>query len=481
MVFREETMIQVKDMVKGLEHQPRKSSPLQEVALKRSSSLQERPTQNKLPNTRHARSCLASGLFHSVYKGRLKKVKFLLDNGLNVNAKNDYGYNVLVAALHIENNDKRRKMFHYLLENDADPLQKDPRYKRNTLGWAAILGRHEQANLLLDLFMGEFNFHEKDRDGMTPLHLATQAGHTEVVKSLVREMVRFGTLVDVPDNLGLTPYLHAKRLGYGLIADILKVEGGACEGQADIYTFKRADEWRKIGIQERNSEVKRRRNSQYEKAAIAGSARMLMEFEGPGYEIISIPTPRGPRKHRHAPRSVSSDVDMDDSSGCKPIVRIKSPRSQVSLPAGIEFRSFRNRQSLLHTPMGNIDANSPRLDTMSLIQMREPKKGMAPKQFRSSEVDSSKSNEYKNVVGDITTMMDYLEMRHSKSFRRSVPPLKLHHEEPASAQKMSSLAVLFGKGKKGRRSSRSPGSAGKKKEKTGSENAKQPHKASSHH
>lgn len=471
MVFREETIIEVKDMVSRLEQEPRRSSPLQKATIRRSASIQEPPTQPKLPTSRTARACLASGLFHAVYKGRLKKVKFLIDNGLNINAKNDYGYSVLVAALHIENDDKRRKMFHFLLDHEADPLQKDPKYKRNALAWSAVLGRDEQTNLLLDMFMGEFNFHDKDRDGMTPLHLATQTGHTEVVKALVREMIKFGTSVDVPDNLGLTPFLHAKRLGYGLIADILKVEGGACEGQGDMYTFKKADEWRQIGIQERNDEVKRRRNSQYEKAAIAGSARMLMEFEGPGYEIISIPTPRGPRKHRVTPRSVSSEQEGEDSPASKS-VRIKSPRSQISLPAGTDWRSVRNRCS----PIAPSPTNGPRLDAMSLIQMREPRKGMAPKQFRSSEMDTSKADEYKHIFGDLTTMMDYLEMQHSKSFRRSVPPLKLTREESGGGPKRSTLAIIFGKGKKGRKSPRSSGSAGSGKEKTGSAKAKKQQK-----
>lgn len=464
-------MIEVKDMVSQLEKEPRQSSPLRKVALHRSQSIQEPSPRPKLPTTRHARSCLASGLFHAVYKGRLKKVKFLLDNGLNVDSKNDYGYSVLVAALHIENTEKRSKMFQYLLEQEADPFLKDPRYKRNALMWAAVLGRDEQTNVLLDMFMGEFDFHEKDRDGMTAMHLATQTGHTEVVKSLVREMVKFGTSVDVPDNLGLSPYLHAKRLGYGLIADILKVEGGACEGQGDLYTFKKAEEWRQIGIQERNEEVKRRRNSQYEKAAIAGSARMLMEFEGPGYEIISIPTPRGPRKSKHTQRSISSEADADDFVAQKS-VRIKSPRSQISLPAGIDLKSYPriSRQSPI-----NMSSDGPKLDAMSLIQMREPRKGIAPKQFRSSELDTSKANEYKHIIGDLTTMMEYLEMQHSKSFRRSVPPLKLHREESGNGPKTSTLAILFGKGKKGRKSPRSPGSRCKGKEKTGSAKSKRQH------
>lgn len=458
MVFREETILQVRSLVDKLEKEPQKHSEALDAEVLRTSvlSAQENPVQPKVPVTRQTKSCVASGLFHNVYKGRLKKVQFLLKTGLNVNAKNDYGYGVLVAALHIDNDSKRRRMFEFLLENDADPMLKDPKHKRNALSWAAVLGRSEQADMLLDSYMGEFNFHEKDKEGMTAIHLATQGGHTEIVKSLVREMTRYGTTVDVPDNMGLTPYLHAKRLGYGLIADILKVEGGACEGQGDMYSFKRADEWRDIGIKERNEEVRKRRDSQYEQAAIAGSARMLMEFEGPGYEIISIPTPKQRKRTLESNRSLStSDVDGLERDTNKS-VRILSPRSNVS-----SYTGQKRRISKYDRPFYDSPDRSPQLNTLSLIQMRETKRGIAPKQFRSSELDASKVEEFKHIVGDLATMMDYLAIQHSKSFRRSVPPLKLKHEDQTSDTKRSTLAILFGKKKGGRKSPKSPGS-GKK-------------------
>lgn len=481
MVFREETMIQVRTLVDKLEKEPSKTSEFLESEVfqgtepeairNTSTSAQDQTMQPKLSDSKQTKSCLASGLFHNVYKGRIRKVKFLLDNGLNINAKNDYGYGVLVAALHIENDAKRSKMFRYLLANDADPLQKDPKHRRNALAWAAVLGREEQANLLLGNLMGEFDFHEKDKEGMTALHLATQGGHTEIVKSLVREMNRYGMSVDIPDNLGLTPFLHAKRLGYGLIADILKVEGGACQAQGDQYSFKKADEWREIGIKERNEEVRKKRHSQYEQAAIAGSARMLMEFEGPGYEIISIPTPKARRMPKF--RSVSSsEVETTEKEGHK-TVRVISPRLNASLPAGTDHKIFSQGGKLyIDTPDG-----SSRIDTMSLIQMREPRKGMAPKQFRHSELDTSKAREYKHIWGDLTTMMEYLSMQHSKSFRRSVPPLRAKSEEGTSGPKKSTLAIIFGKNKKGRKGQRSPGSGKKGRQGSGSGSGKRHGKA----
>lgn len=446
MVFREETIIQVRSLVNKLEKEPtRPSSEVFETEFFRNASSQSvdvQPTQPKIPAEHRNKSCLASGLFHNVYKGRLRKVKFLLDNGLNVNARNDYGYGVLVAALHIENDVKRRKMFHFLLEHKANPLQKDPKHERNALAWAAILGRDEQANILLESLIGELNFHEKDKEGMTALHLATQAGQTETVKALVREMNKYGMSVDVPDNLGLTPYLHAKRLGHGLIADILKVEGRACEGQGDKYSFKKADEWRHIGIKERNEEVRLHRDGLYERAAIAGSARMLMEFEGPGYEIISMPTLKGRRTREKRSKS-TNDVEGNEKDLPK-AVRIICPKSQISMRASTDHRSFsKSSRQYMDTPDG-----SPQLDTMSLIQMREPRKGITPKQFRSSELDTNKVQEYNHIVGDLTTMMEYLSMQNSKSFRRSVPPVKAIVEESVVAPKKSTLALLFGKNRR---------------------------------
>lgn len=449
-------MLQVRTLVDRLEKQQQPKIVPEfvenEVFRNNASSVQDDRETPKFPNTRHARSCLASGLFHAVYKGRLKKVQFLLDNGSNINAKNDYGYSVLVAALHIENKAKRNKMFRFLLENEADPLQRDPKYKRTALSWAAVLGRENEADILLDLFMGEFDFHEKDRDGMTALHLATQSGHTEVVRSLVREMTKYGTTVDVPDNLGLTPYLHARRLGYGLIADILVEEGGASKGQGDLYSFKKADEWREIGIRERNEHVKQRRMMQFEHAAIAGSARMLNEFEGPGYDIISIPVNNVKRRRDRLQAKSQSAVEHAKTAGKS--VRLMAPRSSLN---GTRIKNMLNNKY----PSDNIDGRS--FDPLALIQMREPPRGVAPKRFRSSTPADTDDDDIGN--GGLATMMDYLALQYTKSFRRSVPPLKKEEEVNAANPKRSTLASIFGKDKKGRKS---PATGSAKKKKSGS-------------
>jgi transposase len=52
----------------------------------------------------------------------------MLDKGINVNTLNDYGYNVLIAALHISDPENRGKMFRYLINRNANPTFKDAKH-----------------------------------------------------------------------------------------------------------------------------------------------------------------------------------------------------------------------------------------------------------------------------------------------------------------------------------------------------------------
>ena len=118
-------------------------------------------------------------------------------------------------------------------------------------------------------------------------------------------------------------------------------------------------------MKQRNQELQRRRSTQYEQAAIAGSARMLMEFEGPGYEIISIPTPRTRRRPKP---SASSEADVSEKIAPK-TVRIKSPKSQLSLPVGNDIRAYHHSNK--HTLFEN--TNSPLLSNGNSTALIPPR------------------------------------------------------------------------------------------------------------
>ena len=342
-----------------------------EITTARPLSLPSMPIKPDLPKKRQTRSCLANSLFHSVYKCRYQKTKFLLEKGFIVNSNNDYGYNCLFAALQIENGASRRKMFRLLLDYDVDPFECDQKYKRNTLHWAANMGRKEEIKILFDSYMGEFDFHQRDKEGMTPLHLATCSGHAEVVRDLVKEMVRYGMTVDVTDYLGLTPYLHAKRMGYDDIAEILVNDGRASAGKGDEFSFKKADEWREIGIKERSKQIV---ETQLSKAAIYG--RMKVAFSDSGSDSLSVTShkrvafvPESIIRKKPQPRKTSKDVDLTLTSS--------------------DLESTRWRLSRIAAP---------------------------------PDSDISKTGSYKRVVWDLEKMMDFWGQQHSRSFRTPVVP-----------------------------------------------------------
>ncbi|XP_063445616.1 uncharacterized protein LOC134725600 [Mytilus trossulus] len=286
MVLREETTIQVKSLV----HQMENSLDLNEM--EEDIFPAKPPPQVKSKwnvENNNLKRCMGNNLFNSVYKCRFRKVKLMLDKGLNVNILNDYGYNVLIAALHIQDQENRGKMFRFLINRKANPAFRDERHSRSVLAWACILGRSAELQLLLDIFLGEIDILEKDCNGMTPLHHSCQSGNDEIVSILCKECRRYRLSVDVHDKLGLTPYLHAKRLGYHNIAKILQEEGNASLGQTDRFTFRNGDDWIEVGKKAKERQQAKRRMSDFEQAAISGRSRIMNSLQNSQTLSRSVP------------------------------------------------------------------------------------------------------------------------------------------------------------------------------------------------
>lgn len=219
--------------------------------------------------------CTRNNLFRSVYECRLRTVKIILDSGININTLNDYGYSTLIVALHIPGPDKRSRMVRYLINRDANPAVRDVRHGRPVLSWACVLDRPVELQFLLHTFSGELDIFQKDFAGMTTLHYACQSGNSKMVSILCQECRRYGLSVDVHNNLGITPYLHANKMGYHEIAKVLYEQGMANSGQSDILTFRNGGEWALIGIKEKKLQEAKRRRSELKQAIINGRSQMV--------------------------------------------------------------------------------------------------------------------------------------------------------------------------------------------------------------
>ena len=460
MVLREETMMQVKSKVSQMEKATDVEFVKDFVGVPlRSSAPAAVPKRGSTAERMDA--CMANNLFHSVFKGRFRKVKLILDRGYNVNNSNNYGYSVLIAALHLEDEAKREKMFRYLINRRADITTKDPKHGRSVLSWAALLGRNEQVVVILQILNGDYDLREQDVDGMTCLHHATQSGHTDVVRTLAQEFRRFRLSVDIADKLGLTPYLHAKRLGYTEISSILQTEGRACPGQSDSYTFRSSNEWSEIGANIKQKQHLKQRMTNFEQAAIHGSSRLFRDF----FNAETVP-------------SVSVSVPEDTSNPEKRtywVVKNVPPKYRTEnqhLNRSEEYPELQRLNEIMRKQAAKSNPNP----TFSLLELTPGAKAISTNEFKQSEMDTTKLEQSKPTAGQqhsqhhhhtskassiqsLGAMMAALADQQTSSYRQTVQKSPVEEPVTPSRAKRSTFSIIFGKDGEGKKKKKGKGSA----------------------
>jgi ankyrin repeat protein len=146
----------------------------------------------------------------------LKIVKFLIDNGADVNAKDWYGTTVLIPVAEWGN----LEIVKYLIDNGADVNAKD-RSGDTVLMLVAFWGDLEIVRLLIDKGA---DANAKDVVGETVLMLAAKGGNPEVVKFLVDQ----GLDVNAETNDGETALMRATDWDYQLYIENKHKRGGCC-------------------------------------------------------------------------------------------------------------------------------------------------------------------------------------------------------------------------------------------------------------
>ncbi|GFN96372.1 ankyrin repeat domain-containing protein 50 [Plakobranchus ocellatus] len=322
---------------------------------------------------------MANSFFQAIIKGNVNKVRNQLNRGHNINTKNDYGMSPLVASLHIEDDSRRARMFYLLLEKGASYKARDTTHDRPALHWACVLGQTPEVQTLLEETAGDIKLSEKDGDGFTALHHAVKIGSLPIVQNLVNYHVRFGITVDLPDKMGLTPYIHARRLGYRDVANILREQGQASIGHGDNF-FRSPREWSMIGKFERKKAIELTINDQVNAAKIMGklglahivgnSPRMAV----PGIVVPSLvpeirprPANLGKKKINHisvslpslndaidvedTPRPNSTDKGIEHESNFKPGLPRVAFENDSNKSSVYSYSSTTNHGSISHRAM----------------------------------------------------------------------------------------------------------------------------------
>lgn len=152
----------------------------------------------------HQRDGGMTPLIRASQEGHTEVVKILLQNGAKVNYQMDDGVTPLIQASLLGHTE----VVKILLENGADVNHQRDSLVKILLDAGAIRNKDD---------------HSRDRDsGVTSLFLASQAGHTEVVKALLEK----GARVDLPSSNNWMPLHAASQNGHEAVVKLL-IQSGA--------------------------------------------------------------------------------------------------------------------------------------------------------------------------------------------------------------------------------------------------------------
>jgi uncharacterized caspase-like protein len=154
--------------------------------------------------------CATSSLINAVNKGDIKVVRAVLDKGVNVNEKDEWGSTALHRAASTGNSDIVR----ILLDKGANVNEKDER-ESTALHEAVLYGYPDIVQLLLDRGA---NVHAQNWLGYTPLHYAAAWGYSDIVQLLLNR----GVDPSIADKDGKTPLRKAEEKGNTEIVNMLR-------------------------------------------------------------------------------------------------------------------------------------------------------------------------------------------------------------------------------------------------------------------
>lgn len=286
---------------------------------------------------------------------------------------------------------------------------------------------------LLDLTGGDLDLLSKDNQGFTALHYATMKGDRDSVQAITEALQKYHLSVDVCDDQGLTPYIHAMRLGHYDIGEFLVKNGYASPLQADKHTFKDANAWVEEGIRERKRLSKERERKESIQRKINGRLPEIRKQKLPQIECH----------------------DFGDNQTAFPTVGDRGLSERV--------RGYYNRDGIAERKVGRSLTGEQQVGWQSKLRVHSNaalnlmedasaiRNATHVFEFKSSKFDTTKRNELRNFGINVTVLMDSLSAQTTNAFRKTAAEPQEYRKKPTPTpeikkkEKISTLAILMGK------------------------------------
>lgn len=177
----------------------------------------------------------------AIKEGKIHLMKYLLEKGADINAKNDYGDTALLRAVDEDNLEALK----FLLKKGVDINCK------NNEGYNPILSAaaRGQLEMMKYLLKNGFTLKDKTNRGSTPLIVAAEGNNLNIIKFIIKEYVKTNKIdINERNYNGETALMSAARIGLGRIkvvkylaqngADLTLIDN---EGQTALMLAARYD------------------------------------------------------------------------------------------------------------------------------------------------------------------------------------------------------------------------------------------------
>ena len=348
---------------------------------------------------------MESSINAAIKRGFLQQVRFLIEYGHSVNARDEHARTPLINCALIDDEKWGAGLARLFIEKGGRITARDKR-GLNALHYACVHNRKLIVEVYLDAL--DFDLNIVDKFGNTALHYAASIGSTAICELLIKAHLRYLVPTDIPNRRNETPLLLAWKAGHIECGQLFVDQCQANKEQRDINGVS-AEQWYDRSVRKTLAEQDEQRKRDTKKRPRTAMARLQqLSTPKPNHRPTSAPVYAAQkRRNQMLPfKTEKENINAD------PLQIIRDPQQEFYKPAS--HKDLRNKpEYVFQLSPADCFVNQARYPMSDISRARSS--------THLNHISNSDSgmNSWREAVGSFFTTFDY---QFSKSYVKGAMP-----------------------------------------------------------